>query len=405
MPDPSNVASDRGPDAMRQVIAEVQELGELDPAAREELLENLKQTDPQLWPLVAQQFRANLAYRRQLDRRESSRSTRESPAALPAAHVREGQTERSDVRATATASHEAGESSRSAAHDSGAAVDAGDSPTAVVEPPAPQSSDRPPPAEPAASTPNRRGQVVAAGYSQSVSADWRNHLSRAIDQLASEVPTVPGSDREFAAHARLHMLYLLADRRDEALRPIPALDAGMQQFWSGQFYGLAALWDTEMISDPSQRKAEAKRHLSDSLDKLAGACSLVVRNLTFATAIDDFGIYKPFDQYEFQPGQPVLLYAEIENFKSEETAKGHRTALRSSYQIFNSGGQRVAEYEFPTNEEYCRNPRRDFFMSYEFCLPERIFPGPHTLQLTVVDLNSQKIGQSLIEFTVKSDGR
>ena len=247
-------------------------------------------------------------------------------------------------------------------------------------------------------------QVVTASYDRGSSGDWRSHLAKAIEQFAPQVSASPRSEREFAEHARLRMLYLLADRRDEALQPIPALDPAMQEFWSGQLYGLAALMDTELISDPSQRKTEARRHLDESVNRLGESCSLVVRNLAFVTAIDDFGIYKPFKQYEFTPGQQVLLYADIENFKSSETAKGHHTALRSSYQIFNSGGQRVAEHDFPTNEEYCRNPRRDFFMGYEFYLPERIFPGKHTLQLTVVDLNSQKIGQSLIEFTVKSNG-
>ena len=56
--------------AMHQVIAEIQALGSLDPAAREELLENLKQTDPKLWPLLVERVRADLAWRRQARERE-----------------------------------------------------------------------------------------------------------------------------------------------------------------------------------------------------------------------------------------------------------------------------------------------------------------------------------------------
>ena len=62
-------------------------------------------------------------------------------------------------------------------------------------------------------------------------------------------------------------------------------------------------------------------------------------------------------------------------------------------------GQRVAEQEFATNEEYCRNYRRDFFIGYEFSMP-KINPGDYVLKLTVTDLNSLKIGQSSIEFSI-----
>ena len=40
-------------------------------------------------------------------------------------------------------------------------------------------------------------------------------------------------------------------------------------------------------------------------------------------------------------------------------------------------------------------------MGYEFRLPDRIYPGKHTLQLTVEDLKSKKVGQSTVDFTVK----
>lgn len=99
----------------------------------------------------------------------------------------------------------------------------------------------------------------------------------------------------------------------------------------------------------------------------------------------------------------MLLYAEVENFASESTPKGYHTALRSSYQIFDGRNQRVADHQFTTTEEYCRRPRRDYFIGYHLRLPKRIYPGKHTLQLTIEDLKSQKVGQSSIELTIKSD--
>jgi hypothetical protein len=54
------------PDAqqLQAVMDELRELGPLEPAAHDRLLDDLRQSDPSLWPLVMEQFRATLAYRR-----------------------------------------------------------------------------------------------------------------------------------------------------------------------------------------------------------------------------------------------------------------------------------------------------------------------------------------------------
>jgi hypothetical protein len=197
------------------------------------------------------------------------------------------------------------------------------------------------------------------------------------------------------------MLYLLAGRRDDALRPIASAPASQQGFWVAELYGLSTWLDTQRNADEPRRAAEAKQHLGEAVNRLGESCPLVVRSLAFCTEIQSFGCVKPFAQTEFQPGQAVLLYAEIENLSSEATPKGVHTSIQSSYQIFDNRGQRVADEEFTATEEYCRNPRRDYFVGYELHLPERVYPGKHTLQLTVRDTKSQKIGQATIDFTVK----
>ena len=58
------------------------------------------------------------------------------------------------------------------------------------------------------------------------------------------------------------------------------------------------------------------------------------------------------------------------------------------------------ENDLALTEEYCQNLRRDYFLRYFLSVPERIYAGKYTLQLTIVDTLSQKIGQSSIEFTV-----
>jgi hypothetical protein len=121
--------------------------------------------------------------------------------------------------------------------------------------------------------------------------------------------------------------------------------------------------------------------------------------------VQSYGCYTPFKKYEFLPDQEVLLYAEVENFGIESTPKGYHTALRSSYQILDKSGQRIADRAMSTTEEYCQNPRRDFFIGYQLRMPARINPGTYTLQLTIEDLKSQKVGQASVELTIKGSER
>jgi hypothetical protein len=141
-------------------------------------------------------------------------------------------------------------------------------------------------------------------------------------------------------------------------------------------------------------------HLRDANLKLGDMATLSVRNLAFATEVHSYGVYKKFERYEFHPGQEVLLYAEVENFKSAASEQGFHTALKSSYQILDNRGARVDQKEFEITEEHCQNPRRDYFIRYFVWMPKRVYGGTYTLQLTIEDTLSQKIGQASIEFTV-----
>ncbi len=240
--------------------------------------------------------------------------------------------------------------------------------------------------------------MIAVSHHSELADSWRTHLEKAIQALESELDESPRSEGELA---RLRMLYLLSDQREEALEPATSFPLAMQEFWSQQLSALATLTDPELTSESDGQRAQAKEHLAAAVEELGQSCPLAVQNLAFATEIELFGRYEPFEKYEFQPGQKVLLYAELENFQSRKTCRGFHTATRSSYQIFDSSGRRVAEHEFAPSEEHCPSRRRDYFIGYEFNLPTQISPGKHVLQLTVADQNSQKIGQALIEFTVK----
>jgi hypothetical protein len=201
----------------------------------------------------------------------------------------------------------------------------------------------------------------------------------------------------------LRLLYLAANRQEDALRPISGVSPTQQDFWSSQVFGLATYLDGAEIPDTRRRAAEAKRHLTEATQKLGEMATLSVRNMALCSEVTSFGVYKQFDPPAFKPGQEVLLYAEVDNFRSESTEKGYHTALRSSYLILDSRGQRVASNEFAIVHDYCRNPRRDFFVRYFVTLPERIYNGEYTLQLMIEDAQSNELGQSSTKFKIDEE--
>jgi hypothetical protein len=226
-------------------------------------------------------------------------------------------------------------------------------------------------------------------------------LDGAIKLLESDARQSPQTSADVARQARLRLLYLAAGRRDDALRPLQSVSPAMQDSWSQMLYGLATWMDTERITNPARRAAEARQQLIAAANRLGEIAPLTVHNLTFAREVKSFGDVTPFDKSDFTPGQEVLLYVEVENFKSEETPKGFHTQFRGSYEVFDGRGQRVTSQELGKTEETCRNHRRDFFLIYDLRLPKRIYAGKHTLKLTVEDLNRQEIGQASLDFTIK----
>jgi hypothetical protein len=434
------VAAQPGAEAMQQVMGELQQLGALDPAAQAGLMADLRQTDPAWWPMVVQQFQAAVAYRRRAEGRQ--------PGAADPGHPSPMRTVSGTMPAEARIDAQRGQpvSGRGSGLP-GASPPAGAAPERIARLPAADDAALAPPRAPQGdypATPNPEanphlakcppdvhqastppegtggscGGPTIGGASQMShptlggalgcpsgrpggADDWQAQLGGAIRALESQLQGAPAAPAQVAEQAQLRMLYLLAGRRDDALQPIPSVPPPYQDFWSKQLYGLATWLDMERTADDPRRAAETKQILQEAITRLGESAPLVVRNLAFCTEVQSYGCTKRFKTYEFAPDQEVLLYAEVENFASEPTPKGFHTSLRSSYQIFDGRGQRVADQQFSTTEEYCQNPRRDFFIGYHLRLPKRIYPGKHTLQLTIEDLKSHKVGQSSIELTIK----
>jgi hypothetical protein len=432
---PKSSGDEADAESLKQVMSELQQVKALDPAAQDELATDLKQVNPGLRATLLQTLFAEAAYKRREEQREAANSkeeTRPKQDRNDAAAARELPAAKASAAALPETRFEL---KGSAALPVPIVID----PPAGQEAPALALAPEPPvsggittgipapaestvalaqvvatPAEPpsaaallaATRSDLSSSAVLQTGFNAPLSGggldpNWQGHLTDAIHSIESE--SKPGSKNEsdIALQARLRMLYLLAGRRDDAMRPLPAAPRATQDYWTSQIYGLSTWMDAEKTPDASRRAAETKRILSEALAQLGESAPLAVRNLTFCTEIFRFGSFEAVKSAEFVPGQKVLLYAEVDNLHIDSSAKGYHWAVKVSGQVFDSGGNRMVDYGSTTAEETFQTPRHDFFVSKLYYLP-RLVPGRYSLQLTIEDALGKKVGQSSIDFTIKA---
>ena len=235
-------------------------------------------------------------------------------------------------------------------------------------------------------------------------------LERLITQTTVEAAALIPGDNDTARqlylrkHVQLRLLHLMTGQMDRALQPVPGIDPADQEFWQQMLWGMANYFDTQGMPDSSERATQTIAQLKSAAARLQEKARLELRNVAFCYKISGFGNYQRFKRDEFTPGQPVLLYAEVGNFKSELVAEGQfRTLLKSTLEIVEGGpaGRVVETLPLAPSEDRCRNQRRDYYHSYEFAVPQSCNPGPHTLRLRVEDQLGKKLAVTALNFTVQ----
>jgi hypothetical protein len=232
-------------------------------------------------------------------------------------------------------------------------------------------------------------------------ASWQAALDETIAML-EQGSTNSANGHDPAVQARLRMLYLASGRRSEANQEIPGVSEDAKAYWSEQMYALGLYLDDETTPNARQRATRAAHHARTAVYRLGQLGNLIVRNMALATAVQSFGVYDELREYRVAPNQEVILYAELENFSSEETAQGFHTSLKANYEILDRRGKKIAAETLGDSEEYCRNLRRDFFVAYSVIIPSDLYNGDeYTLRLNIEDAKSQRVGESIIKFRVQ----
>lgn len=261
---------------------------------------------------------------------------------------------------------------------------------------------------------NSPARVGPAGAATTVagtkpgSPTWKADLDRIISVAEQDVAAAqPGATAEsrhayLRKHVFLRMLYLMADHPERALTAVPEVNSADQEFLQQLFWAVSNYLDSEHIPSERDRASQTLAQLNNAAQRLREKSDLEIHNLAFCEQIQYFGNYQRFPRDEFNPGQETLLYAELQNFKSEPTGDGqYRTVLRSLLEILGPSGEVRWQKDFPATEDLCRTPRRDYFHNYQFAIPNNLPLGPHTLKLTVFDELSGKMASYTLNFVVR----
>jgi hypothetical protein len=445
------------------VLDKLQQVRAMDPAAEEKLLAELRRTPAESWPLVAEQFRASLAYHEQLAVKNRNTVTKaDASANAPIFETGYDSAELADdnqIEASPSRYHRASLDARPSApigelvdprradadgvssealakatpystpvavQQAATVVDGAPKEFAVSGVADPITADdlrlkhKEANSEPGANETtvvqarldsskqgvdepllHPRDEAMPVSRGKKSDPDWQKLVEEAAEDLQDRVAASPSTTAEIHQHVSLRMLWLLEGDTEKALEPIPHVAPAEQDYWSRQFFALATYLDHHSQPDDKRRAAASLTHLEEATSSLRELGSLSLRNLSFCKKVYGYGSIDPFHTDRFSPGQQVALYVEVENYHSQSTEKGFCTSLGSTYEVFDDKGERVSGGTFPDVDDCCRSRRRDFHIQYGLALPEKMAPGEYQLELVVKDRQSDKIGHATVAFEIR----
>ena len=242
---------------------------------------------------------------------------------------------------------------------------------------------------------------------------WKSRLDEAIE----------------LAEARLNQMKSPSDSGRVNLRLLKALRGQMEQvenapgnfqlseneaqYWQHQLEAITAMLqtpagDNQAITDYHRHQTahETLEHLRHAVAQLESIASLKVNSGQFCTEVTGFGQFKTFPSTVFSAGQRMLIYCEVENYKTIEhqsvTGGDFRTRLRGSFAIYDVDGKVVQQAEFPSVDDVARKRRRDFYMYMPVTLAD-LPQGQYVLHALVEDIYGNKTASldPPLNFSVK----
>lgn len=236
-------------------------------------------------------------------------------------------------------------------------------------------------------------------------------LDQLIASLVHELQTWPrqanGSPEDLSKYLRrqqdLRLLYLIAQQPGSAIQAVEDLPPGEQDFWQELMLALARYRADDTDTSDEQRLTNTAGQVRSAARHLQSLSALSLRRLEICSRIHSFGRIEPFPSNDFDPGQPILLYAEVENFATKVTSTGTwRTRFDAQLQILEEGNDRPKEtIDLTSITDEATSERHDYYQSFELNLPSHLKSGPYFVRLRLRDRISGKVCESQIGFQVR----
>jgi len=386
-------------DTLRELLAELKDLGENDPEGYQELIALVDGSDPALVSGILKVWKETLKHQQ----RDSQTSTQTGQHSADDIFPDNSYPSQSSL-ANGQPSNNTSQPVQQAGFDEGP-MTATDFENEIVDFEFEDPQTNTP--EPNRNVPQDTATAITTESSDaenpsSQSRGWGQQLIQLIRETEIELTQATEKDR-LEMQVYLRMLYLMAGMEEKALIPIEGITPAESEFWKNTLWGLSNYLDKESIPDLHDRAAETTRQFLNAVHRLSKTASLKVTNLAFCQRIHSFGNFERFPghpDYEFKAGQPVLLYAEVNNFYSERSNKQFRTVLQSTISLLDDQGNQIWEQQFEPTEDFCQSRRRDYFHTYNFKIPQTADTGNYVLKLTVTDQLSKKTAHATFQFHI-----
>lgn len=252
-------------------------------------------------------------------------------------------------------------------------------------------------------------EADAGGTDRGIPSLPSTTLEQCIAELEEELRQWPGAGDGRPARAAewrrrqtdLRMLYAIAGRTAESVRIIDSLPAEEQEFWQAMMMATNHYRRADDQVPRAEQLAEVVSQVRTAARHLQPLAKLDLYRLQFCSRIDGFGNVTEFPTSDFEPGQRLLLYAGLRNFRSERTSEGrYRTEFAAVIEFLREeDGEVVETIRLPEIPDECDEERTDYFQSFELTAPA--LEGTWFVRIRISDQLGRQTAESQLKLTIR----
>ena len=226
---------------------------------------------------------------------------------------------------------------------------------------------------------------------------WDVQLDQVISRVEGQIQSESDTNNRNGLEVHLRLLQVLKRQLESVEVRQASMSATEKAYWQHQLDAINVMLETDSKHSTHQAKNQATLdtldHLRKAIHRLEAIAGLQAANPAFCSRITGFGQFQPMPSNNFSPLQRLLVYCEVENYRSEQKSlnQGLRfhTQLQGSYAIYDSQGRVVQQAEFPAVEDVARQKRRDFYMYFPVQLND-LASGEYRMELLIEDHYANK---------------